>query len=45
VVIDTSEAQIPVRLRTQRAEQPFLGGGGIDFPRRHLINQILKLFV
>jgi hypothetical protein len=45
VMIDASKPQIGVGLRAHRLEQLLLRGGRIDGAGRHLIEQILELFV
>jgi hypothetical protein len=45
MVIDASKPQIRVGLRAHRLEQPLLRGGRIESAGRHLIDQILELFV
>jgi hypothetical protein len=45
MVIDAGEAQISIRLRAHRLEQPSLRGRGVEGAGRHLIDEILELFV
>ena len=45
MVIDACEAQILERPGPKGISEPLPGGRGIDLATRHLIEQILKLFV
>ena len=44
-MIDTRESQILERTGAKRVEQPLAGGRRVEVAARHLIEQILQLFV